>query len=199
MGLGQGELEAIVLYKNINADFLLIDDRRAKKFAKLNGVNVIGSLGVMILAKDMGFVESIREDLEKLVKSSLFISQNLVDKDFDKSKKSHKFKYNIKIKKEQPMQTITLPQIEIDYSILLSLKNSADELAYKMKLYTAIVLYQKRQLSLGKSAQLLGMDRLSFINVLKDEGIAIFDYNDREMSEVFEGADKLGKMLKGIK
>jgi len=94
------------------------------------------------------------------------------------------------------MQTITLPQIEVDSSILLSLKNSADELAYKMKLYTAIVLYQKRQLSLGKSAQLLGMDRLSFINVLKDEGIAIFDYNDREMSEVFEGADKLGDMLK---
>ncbi len=94
------------------------------------------------------------------------------------------------------MQTITLPQIEIDYSILLSLKNSADELAYKMKLYTAIVLYQKRQLSLGKSAQLLGMDRLSFINVLKDEGIAIFDYNDREIDEVFEGADRLGDMLK---
>ncbi len=97
------------------------------------------------------------------------------------------------------MQTITLPQIEIDHSILLSLKNSADELAYKMKLYTAIVLYQKRQLSLGKSAQLLGIDRLSFINVLKNEGIVIFDYNDREMSEVFEGADKLMDMLKKIK
>jgi len=94
------------------------------------------------------------------------------------------------------MQTITLPKIEIDTSILLSLKNSADELAYKMKLYTAIVLYQKRQLSLGKSAQLLGMDRLSFINVLKDEEIAIFDYNDREMSEVFEDSNKLVDMLK---
>ncbi|CAA6811217.1 MAG: Unknown protein [uncultured Sulfurovum sp.] len=30
MGLGQGELEAIALYKNKEADFLLIDDRRAK-------------------------------------------------------------------------------------------------------------------------------------------------------------------------
>ncbi len=85
------------------------------------------------------------------------------------------------------MQSVTLPQIEIDNSILLSLKNSADELAYKMKLYTAIVLYQKRQLSLGKSAQLLGMDRLGFIEVLKNEGIAIFDYNDQEMSEVCDG------------
>jgi len=80
MGLGQGELEAIALYKNMDANFLLIDDRRAKKFAKLNGVNVIGSLGVMILAKDGGFVNSICEDLEKLVGSSLFISQSLVDR-----------------------------------------------------------------------------------------------------------------------
>jgi len=32
---------------------------------------------------------------------------------------------------------------------------------------------------------------LSFIEVLKNEGIAIFDYNDREMSEVFEGAKEL--------
>ena len=59
------------------------------------------------------------------------------------------------------MQTITLPQIQIDNSILLSLKASSEELAYKIKLYTAIALYQKRQLSLGKSAQFLGMDRLS--------------------------------------
>jgi len=80
MGLGQGELEAIALYKNMNSDFLLIDDRRAKKFAQLNGVNVIGSLGVMILAKESGLLESIRDDLEKLVSSSLFISQSLIDR-----------------------------------------------------------------------------------------------------------------------
>ncbi len=94
------------------------------------------------------------------------------------------------------MQTVTLPQIEIDNSILLSLKNSADELAYKMKLYTAIMFYQKRQLSLGKSAQLVGMDRLDFIEVLKNEGIPIFDYNDKEMSELFDGAESLAGMLK---
>ena len=80
MGLGQGELEAIALYKDKKADFLLIDDRRAKSFAKLNGLNVIGSLGVMILAKDGGYIDSIREDLEKLKVSSLFISSNLIDR-----------------------------------------------------------------------------------------------------------------------
>ncbi|CAA6812960.1 MAG: Unknown protein [uncultured Sulfurovum sp.] len=80
MGLGQGELEAIALYKNKEADFLLIDDRRAKNFAKLNGINVIGSLGVMILAKDKGLIEFIRDDLGKLLDSGLFISQSLIDR-----------------------------------------------------------------------------------------------------------------------
>jgi len=94
------------------------------------------------------------------------------------------------------MQTITLPQIQIDNSILLSLKASSEELAYKMKLYTAIALYQKRQLSLGKSAQFLGMDRLSFIELLKQDDIPIFDYSNREMSEVFDDADSLVDMLK---
>ncbi len=80
MGLGQGELEAIALYKQLNSNFLLIDDRRAKKFAQLNSVNVIGSLGVMILAKEQGLVNSIRNDLEKLIDSDVFVSENLINR-----------------------------------------------------------------------------------------------------------------------
>lgn len=76
------------------------------------------------------------------------------------------------------MQTITLPQIQIDNSILLSLKASSEKLVYKMKLYMAIALYQKRQLSLGKSAQFVDMDRLSFIELLKQDDIPIFDDAD---------------------
>ena len=34
LGLGLGELEAITLYKELNADVLLIDDNRAKKSSK---------------------------------------------------------------------------------------------------------------------------------------------------------------------
>ena len=80
IGLGKGELEAIALYKNMEADFLLIDDRRAKSFAKLNDVNVIGSLGVMVLAKELGKVKTIRDDLEKLLNSDVFISKSLIDR-----------------------------------------------------------------------------------------------------------------------
>lgn len=80
IGLGKGELEAIALYKNLEAKFLLIDDRRAKSFATLNDVNVIGSLGVMVLAKELGKVKTIRNDLEKLLDSDIFISKSLIDR-----------------------------------------------------------------------------------------------------------------------
>ncbi len=80
IGLGQGELEAITLYQNSKADFLLIDDKRAKNFAKLNGINVIGSLGIIILAKEKGLIKSVRDDFKRLSDSSLFISQSLIDK-----------------------------------------------------------------------------------------------------------------------
>ena len=80
IGLGNGELEAISLYKNMDADFLLVDDKRAKSFAKLNGINVIGSLGVMVLAKELGKVKSIKDDLKKLLKSNVFVSKNLIER-----------------------------------------------------------------------------------------------------------------------
>ena len=37
---------------------------------------------------------------------------------------------------------------------------------------------------------------LGFIEVLKNEGIDIFDYNDREMGEIFDGAENLVGILK---
>ena len=80
IGLGRGELEAITLYKKMNAHFLLIDDRRAKSFAKMNDVNVIGSLGVMVLAKELGKVKTIRTDLGKLLNSNIFVSKSLINR-----------------------------------------------------------------------------------------------------------------------
>lgn len=89
------------------------------------------------------------------------------------------------------MQTVLLPQIEVDNSVLLSLKETPNELADQMKLYTAIALYQKGKLSLGKAAQFFGVDRLDFIDILKRENIVIFDYKDEEVDEIFDDAKEL--------
>ena len=50
-GLGQGELEAMALYKYLHADRLLVDDFRARKVAGLNGIEVVGSLGMRQFAR----------------------------------------------------------------------------------------------------------------------------------------------------
>ncbi len=71
--LGAGESEAIILYKEKNADFLLCDDKKAKKFARNFGVNVIGSLGILLKAKEENLLEELTSLIEKLQASQVFI------------------------------------------------------------------------------------------------------------------------------
>lgn len=78
-GLGKGELESIALYQQLNADLLLIDDARAKKVAYLNNLEVMGSLGVLLLAKHQGLILEIRPLLENIKQSNIFISDSLLE------------------------------------------------------------------------------------------------------------------------
>jgi len=73
ISLGQGESEAIVLYREQNADFLLCDDKKAKKFAQNFGLNVIGSLGILLKAKEAGVISEISPLVELLKNSRIFI------------------------------------------------------------------------------------------------------------------------------
>ena len=62
---------------------LLIDDNRAKKYAVLNGVKVIGSLGVLIKAKEEGYIEEVKPLVEEIMKSEVYISDKLMWKVLD--------------------------------------------------------------------------------------------------------------------
>lgn len=77
-GLGQGELEAMALYKHLNAGQLLIDDRRAKKVAIVNAISVVGSLGVLIYAKEKNLIKEVKPYLMKIKDSEIFLSDNVV-------------------------------------------------------------------------------------------------------------------------
>ena len=76
--LGQGEVSAMLLYKKLNANFLFVDDNRARKIAKYNNINIIGSIGVLILAKQQNLIKKISPLLDKLEKSNLYISPKLI-------------------------------------------------------------------------------------------------------------------------
>jgi predicted nucleic acid-binding protein len=54
--LGPGESEAIALAKQRNADILLMDERDGSAVAKQLGLTVAGTLGVLELAAEKGFL-----------------------------------------------------------------------------------------------------------------------------------------------
>lgn len=68
----------MLLYKQLNADKLLIDDRRGRKIAKINKIQTIGSLGVLLAAKNKGLLAAVLPSLLKLNKSSIFISPDVI-------------------------------------------------------------------------------------------------------------------------
>lgn len=73
-----GETEAMVLYKQISADKLLIDDQRGRNVAKLNQINTIGSWGVLLVAKQRGLLSEIAPLLLQLEKSDIYLSKQLI-------------------------------------------------------------------------------------------------------------------------
>ncbi len=75
--LDKGEAEAIVLALEVNADLVLLDDREARLQAKRLGLHVTGTLGILLRAKRLGLIESLKEELNKLKKAGFRISKNL--------------------------------------------------------------------------------------------------------------------------
>ena len=64
--LDAGESEAIALAIEMQADQLLLDERRGRTIAKQHEISVIGLMGVLLLAKRQGLLETIRPVLYEL-------------------------------------------------------------------------------------------------------------------------------------
>lgn len=73
-----GETAAMLLYKELVADYLLIDDKRGRKVAKINQIRTIGSLGVLLQAKRMGLIPAVAPLLLQIAASPVFIAPDLL-------------------------------------------------------------------------------------------------------------------------
>jgi predicted nucleic acid-binding protein len=73
-----GESEAMLLYKALAADYLLIDDKRGRKVAKINQINTVGSLGVLLQAKRVGLIPLVAPLIAQIAASPVFIGESLI-------------------------------------------------------------------------------------------------------------------------
>jgi predicted HTH domain antitoxin len=94
------------------------------------------------------------------------------------------------------MNSVTEINIEIDNSILYTLKESKKEFKKELLFNNALVLYRKNKLSLGKAAELAGYSRLDFIKKLQDEGEPIFDYDEETLDKMMTNTDIVSKMIR---
>lgn len=76
--LHDGEVEVMMLAKEISADLLIIDDNAAKKTAKFLGFIVTGTLGILLKAKTKKIISEIRPILEKMQDENFYISKEII-------------------------------------------------------------------------------------------------------------------------
>lgn len=77
--IGKGESEAIILAIEENADYLLIDDLKARKLAKMNGLEIIGIMGILLKAKKEGLIKEIKPLIDILLRNDIRIGEQIIE------------------------------------------------------------------------------------------------------------------------
>jgi predicted nucleic acid-binding protein len=81
--LHQGELEAMVLAQELSADFVVLDDLLARRKAQRLAVNVIGTLGLLLLFEKRSLLtaEQAWQKITQLIQQhDLYLSPNILQK-----------------------------------------------------------------------------------------------------------------------
>jgi predicted nucleic acid-binding protein len=73
--LGRGEREAIALVIDSGADLVILDDRQGRLVSRDRGLSVTGTVGVLIEAKERGFIPSLRPEMDRLIEAGMWINE----------------------------------------------------------------------------------------------------------------------------
>lgn len=78
--LDEGEAEAIILAKELNADLLILDEKLGRQYAEKLSIKITGTLGILLKAKEKGLINSIRYLLNILVVNGIWLNPKLIEK-----------------------------------------------------------------------------------------------------------------------
>ena len=76
---GPGESEAISLSLELQPDRVILDDEPARRLAQELGLNIVGTLGILLSAKRHGFIPGLRPQMDALLATGFFIGPELYD------------------------------------------------------------------------------------------------------------------------
>ena len=77
--LDLGEASVIQLALDENIHTVCIDESMGRRIARLNGLKLTGSIGVLIRAKQDGFGFSMREAINRMQSQGVYVSKRIVD------------------------------------------------------------------------------------------------------------------------
>ena len=83
-GIDVGETEAIILCKELQADVLLVDDKKAREVAELLGISCTGTLAVLLRAHGKGLINQLRPLFMTLIKGNRYYSKTLLNQLLEK-------------------------------------------------------------------------------------------------------------------
>lgn len=78
--LGQGESEVLTLALEKDGACVVLDDLQARKCAALFDIPLIGSIGLIILAKRKGLIDLAKPKIERLKAAGLHIDNTMLDR-----------------------------------------------------------------------------------------------------------------------
>jgi hypothetical protein len=79
MVMDYGESESVILYEELNADFLLIDDNKARIVAESLNFNCIGTLGLLLKAKQKGLITELKPIFHRLMHTGRYFSRKVLN------------------------------------------------------------------------------------------------------------------------
>ena len=74
-GLGAGESSVISLALTLSEATVVLDDLAARRCATALGLKVVGTLGLLLMAKKAGCIEEVTSALDAVVVAGLFVSK----------------------------------------------------------------------------------------------------------------------------
>ena len=80
MDLDAGEAEAVVLAKELGADFLLLDEKKARRVARNLEIKHMGTVGILGLAATKGLISNIDSIFDKLEQNGFRFTEDVRNK-----------------------------------------------------------------------------------------------------------------------